>query len=122
MPSGLPRHHCAFPGSPFYLHSFATEKDLAVGTRHGLFAHLKYFFVPDRAYVPGLHNVAVKCTARRDEATFVRTVIALVAKGQLPRDRAAAAAKRRAFDWERHAAGFLALLFRQLQAEVPDLS
>ena len=42
LPSGLLRHHCAYPTCPDYLVNFATPKDRARGQRHGLLKHLKH--------------------------------------------------------------------------------
>jgi len=54
-PAGLLRHHCAFPRCPQYLQNLATKKDQLLGTRRGLFRHLKYYVVPERNYWPNLH-------------------------------------------------------------------
>jgi hypothetical protein len=56
-PAGLLRHHCAFPNCAQYLQNLATPRDTLLGTRRGLFQHLKYYVVPDRGYWPNLHAV-----------------------------------------------------------------
>ena len=55
---GLLRDHCCFPNCPYYLADLRTARDKVLGSRDGLTNHLKFFFVPDRNYLPGLHLMA----------------------------------------------------------------
>lgn len=56
--TGLLKHHCCFEDCPMYLVSLRTEKDALLGTRNGLFQHLKPLFHPEKLFVSELH---LKC-------------------------------------------------------------
>jgi hypothetical protein len=60
MAGGLLKHHCTCVSCPLYLVDLRTPKDRILGTRHGMFRHLKHFLIGHRDYWPGLH---VSCFA-----------------------------------------------------------
>ena len=64
LPSGLLEHHCAAEKCAFYLHNFATQKDRKFNSRRGIMQHLKYYFVPKKAYFKGFHSILVPMLKR----------------------------------------------------------
>ncbi|ETO34903.1 hypothetical protein RFI_02186 [Reticulomyxa filosa] len=61
LDNGLLKHHCCFEKCPLFLVNLSTSSDKILGTRHGLFRHLKYFLIPANiGYVRGIHNYAYR--------------------------------------------------------------
>eukprot|EP01113_Clastostelium_recurvatum_P046047 TRINITY_DN8013_c0_g1_i7.p1 TRINITY_DN8013_c0_g1~~TRINITY_DN8013_c0_g1_i7.p1 ORF type:complete len:1990 (-),score=647.36 TRINITY_DN8013_c0_g1_i7:109-6078(-) len=71
LENGLLKHHCCFPQCPDFLRNMSTYSDRALGTRHGIYKHLKHAFYPEVYYIPCLHAhgfiMARRGTRSRDE-------------------------------------------------------
>ncbi|AYV78747.1 MAG: hypothetical protein Edafosvirus29_11 [Edafosvirus sp.] len=58
LPNGLLKHHCCYPECPDYLKNFATENDIKLNKRGGLFRHLSLDQTILINYVPEFHLYA----------------------------------------------------------------
>ncbi|KAI9335279.1 hypothetical protein BDR26DRAFT_866041 [Obelidium mucronatum] len=55
MPGGLLKHHCTNEDCSEYMVNQATDNDRIHNRRNGLYRHLKWFFIPDKRYIPNFH-------------------------------------------------------------------